>query len=167
MTDRGDLLAGIYSDADLLVSQAITEGMWEGLGPPELAAMAGAVVYEGRQREDSPRLPGGRVRESALALADLARELAEVEARFGVPTTRDLDLGFVWPVHAWAQGGRLATILADSEMAAGDFVRWCRQAIDLLDQIREAVPREHPLHGNARRARDLIDRGIVSYSATA
>ena len=167
VTGRGDLLAGIYSDADLLVAQAITEGMWEGLGPPELAAMAGAVVYEGRQREDSPRLPGGRVRESAVALADLARELAEVESRFGVPTTRDLDLGFVWPVHAWAQGGRLATILADSEMAAGDFVRWCRQAIDLLDQIREAVPREHPLHGNARRARDLIDRGIVSYSATA
>jgi len=167
VTDRGDLLAGIYSDADLLVAQAITEGMWEGLGPPELAAMAGAVVYEGRQREDSPRLPGGRVRESALALADLARELAEVESRFGVPTTRDLDLGFVWPVHAWAQGGRLATILADSEMAAGDFVRWCRQAIDLLDQIREAVPREHPLHANARRGRDLIDRGIVSYSATA
>ncbi|MBM3686187.1 MAG: DEAD/DEAH box helicase [Actinobacteria bacterium] len=167
VTDRGDLLAGIYSDADLLVAQAITEGLWEGLGPPELAAMAGAVVYEGRQREDSPRLPGGRVRESALALADLARELAEVESRFGVPVTRDLDLGFVWPVHAWAQGGRLATILADSEMAAGDFVRWCRQAIDLLDQIREAVPREHPLHANARRARDLIDRGIVSYSATA
>ena len=167
VTPRGDLLAGIYSDADLLVAQAITEGMWDGLGPPELAAMAGAVVYEGRQREDSPRLPGGRVREAALAFADLARELAEVESRFGVPTTRDLDLGFVWPVHAWAQGGRLATILADSEMAAGDFVRWCRQAIDLLDQIREAVPREHPLHANARRARDLIDRGIVSYSATA
>jgi ATP-dependent RNA helicase HelY len=167
VTDRGDLLSGIYSDADLLVAQAITEGMWEGLGPPELAAMAGAVVYEGRQREDSPRLPGGRVRESALALADLARELAEIESRFGVPTTRDLDLGFVWPVHAWAQGGRLAAILADSEMAAGDFVRWCRQAIDLLDQIREAVPRDHALHGNARRARDLIDRGIVSYSATA
>ena len=69
--------------------------------------------------------------------------------------------------RALAKGGRLATILADSEMAAGDFVRWCRQAIDLLDQIREAVPREHPLHANARRARDLIDRGIVSYSATA
>ena len=167
VTSRGDLLAGIYSDADLLVAQAITEGLWDGLGPPELAAMAGAVVYEGRQREDSPRLPGGRVREAAMALADLARELGEVESRWGVPTSRELDLGFVWPVHAWAQGGRLAAILGDAEMAAGDFVRWCRQAVDLLDQIREAVPTDHALHGTARRARDLIDRGIVSYSATA
>jgi ATP-dependent RNA helicase HelY len=167
VTARGDLLAGIYSDADLLVSQAITEGMWDSVSPPELAALAGAIVYEGRQRDDSPRLPGGRIREAAIALADLARELAEVESRFNVPASRDLDLGFVWPVHAWAQGGRLATILDDSEMAAGDFVRWCRQAIDLLDQIREAVDSDHPLHGTARRARDLIDRGIVAYSATA
>lgn len=167
VTSRGDLLAGIYSDNDLLVAQAITEGMWDHLAPPELAAMAGAVVYEGRQRDESPRLPGGKVRDAALALADLARELGEVESRFGVPISRDLDLGFVWPVHAWAQGGRLASILGDADMAAGDFVRWCRQATDLLDQVREAVPTHHPLHANARRARDLIDRGIVAYSATA
>lgn len=167
VTASGQMLAGIYSDNDLLVAQAITEGLWDDVSPPELVALAGAVVYEGRQREDSPRLPGGKVRESALELAELARELDEVEARWGVPTSRDLDLGFVWPVHSWAQGGRLATILADSEMAAGDFVRWCRQAIDLLDQIRDAVDRDHPLHTTARRARDLIDRGIVAYSATA
>jgi ATP-dependent RNA helicase HelY len=167
VTSRGDLLAGIYSDNDLLVAQAITEGMWDHLAPPELAAMAGAVVYEGRQRDESPRLPGGKVRDAALALADLARELGEVESRFGVPISRDLDLGFVWPVHAWAQGGRLASILGDADMAAGAFVRWCRQATDLLDQVREAVPTHHPLHANARRARDLIDRGIVAYSATA
>ena len=167
VTASGQMLAGIYSDNDLLVAQAITEGLWDDVSPPELVALAGAVVYEGRQREDSPRLPGGKVRESALELAELARELDEIEARWGVPTSRDLDLGFVWPVHSWAQGGRLATILADSEMAAGDFVRWCRQAIDLLDQIRDAVDRDHPLHTTARRARDLIDRGIVAYSATA
>ena len=167
VTARGELLAGIYSDADLLVAQAITEGLWTHLSPPELAAIVGAVVYEGRQRDDSPRLPGGPVRSAAEALVDLSHEIAEVEERFGVPTQRPLDLGFVWPLHSWAQGGRLNSILEQSEMAAGDFVRWCRQAIDLLDQIREAVGPDHPLHSAARRARDLIDRGIVAYSATA
>lgn len=167
VTSRGDLLAGIYSDADLLVAQAITEDMWDDLAPPDLAAIVAAVVYEGRQRDESPRLPGGRVRQAATALVDLAAEVADIEERFQVPRQRDLDLGFVWPMHAWAQGGRLATILEQSEMAAGDFVRWCRQAIDLLDQIREAVDDDHPLRGASRRARDLIDRGIVAYSTTA
>ena len=164
---RGDLLAGIYSDTDLLVAQAITEGLWDTLDPPELAALVGAVVYEGRQRDESPRLPGGRVREGARALLELSAELTQVEEGFQVPRQRELDLGFVWPLHAWAQGGRLAAILDESEMAAGDFVRWCRQAIDLLDQIREAVGDDHPLRSASRRARDLIDRGIVAYSATA
>ena len=167
VTDRGELLAGIYSDTDLLVAQAVTEGMWDDLAPPELAAIVGAVVYEGRQRDESPRLPGGRVRPAVMALVDLSTELGEVEERFDVPRQRELDLGFVWPLHAWAQGGRLAQILEQSEMAAGDFVRWCRQAIDLLDQIRDAVAEDHPLRRSARRARDLVDRGIVSYSATA
>jgi ATP-dependent RNA helicase HelY len=167
VTGRGDLLAGIYSDADLLVAQAITEGMWDALSPPDLAAVVGAIVYEGRQRDESPRLPSGAVRSAVEALVDLAAEVNEVEERFGVPSQRNLDLGFVWPLHSWAQGGRLNVILEQSEMAAGDFVRWCRQAIDLLDQIREATGHGHPLHSAARRARDLIDRGIVAYSATA
>jgi len=167
VTSSGDLLAGIYSDSDLLVAQAITDGLWDDLAPPELAAVVAAMVYEGRQREESPRLPSGRVRDAAHALVDLAAEIADIEERFGVPRQRDLDLGFVWPMHSWAQGKRLSTILEQSEMAAGDFIRWCRQAIDLLDQIREAVGPDHPLHGASRRARDLIDRGIVAYSATA
>jgi len=108
----------------------------------------------------------GRVREAVAALEELASEVSEVEAAFQVPGLRELDLGFVGPLHRWAQGGRLAAILADSDMAAGDFVRWCRQAIDLLDQIREAVPADDPLAGTARRAKDLVDRGIVAYSAT-
>lgn len=167
VTPRGELLAGIYSDADLLVAQAMTDGLWDELDPPELAAMAGAIVYEGRQREESPRLPRGRVRESCRQLVELAGELREREAEHGVPETRDLDLGFVWPLYRWAQGGSLASILDEADLAAGDFVRWCRQAIDLLDQIRGAAPDGTHLAGTARRAKDLIDRGIVAYASTA
>jgi ATP-dependent RNA helicase HelY len=167
VTTRGQLLSGIYSDQDLLVAQAITDGLWDHLDPPELAALAGAIVFEGRQREESPRLPRGPVREATHRLVDLAGELRDMESAHDVPGGRDLDLGFVWPLYRWAQGGSLASILDDSELAAGDFVRWCRQAIDLLDQVREATPAGHALRNAARRAKDLIDRGIVAYGATA
>lgn len=166
VTSRGDILTGIYSDADLLVAQAIAEGSWVDLEPPQLAALAGAIVYEGRQRDDAPRVPGGLVRRAVDTAVSVGLDLAEVEAKFGVPRTHELDLGFVWPLYRWAQGGALGAILADTELAAGDFVRWTRQAIDLLDQIREAVPVDHVLRANARRARDLIDRGIVAYAVS-
>ena len=48
-------------------------------------------------------------------------------------------------------------------MAAGDFVRWTKQTIDLLDQL--SLVADAPLATVARKALDAVRRGIVSYSS--
>jgi len=55
--------------------------------------------------------------------------------------------GFVAAVYRWATTGDLASALdasdvgrAGSPLSAGDFVRWCRQVLDLADQVRNAAP---------------------------
>ena len=166
VTPAGDVLAGIYTEVDLLVAQALREGLWDGLEPPDLAAVCAGLVYEGRQQgEEAPRLPGGVVRAALDRTWDLALEIEEIEGKHRVRFQRDLDFGLVWPMHRWAEGTRLSRILTESELSAGDFVRWSRQVIDLLDQIAQALPPESMLRTRARRARDLVDRGIVAYSA--
>ena len=55
-------------------------------------------------------------------------------------------------------------MLGESELAAGDFVRTCKQVIDSLGQVGEAA------HGTrvaqtARRAREAMLRGVVAYSS--
>ena len=47
-------------------------------------------------------------------------------------------------------------------LSPGDFVRWNRQVIDLLEQIRNSVDREQPLAGAARRAVKSLRRGVVA-----
>ncbi|MFM8773392.1 MAG: DEAD/DEAH box helicase [Actinomycetota bacterium] len=165
VTDEGDVLSGIYSDLDLLVAQALREGLWHGLDAPSLASVVAGVVYEGRQREESPRLPGGDIRRALEATASLWGDLDVVQREHEVRFQRELDFGFVWPMHRWVEGGRLASILGEAELAAGDFVRWARQVIDLLDQIHGALPADDPLRARTRSAIDLVDRGIVAYSA--
>ena len=166
ITPAGEVLAGIYTEVDLLVAQALREGLWDGLEPPDLAAVCAGLVYEGRQAgEEAPRLPGGPARSALDRTWDLALEIEDIEKKHGVRFQRDLDFGLVWPMHRWADGARLSRILSDSELSAGDFVRWSRQVIDLLDQIADAVALDSPVRGRARRARDLVDRGIVAYSA--
>ena len=49
-----------------------------------------------------------------------------------------------------------------ADMAAGDFVRWSKQTIDLLDQL--SLVAEQPIAGTARKALDAVRRGIVAYS---
>ena len=68
-------------------------------------------------------------------------------------------------MYRWAQGARLDSVLSDADMAAGDFVRTCKQTIDLLDQL--SVVADAPVGANARKALEAIRRGIVAYSSVA
>ena len=81
----------------------------------------------------------------------------------GLPLTREPDLGFVTAAHRWASGQTLARALqttAGEERTAGDFVRWCRQVIDLLDQIAKAAGPD-PLAEVAQEATRSLRRGVV------
>jgi ATP-dependent RNA helicase HelY len=63
-------------------------------------------------------------------------------------------------VHDWAQGAHLDAVI-DADLAAGDFVRWCKQVIDLLDQLADAAPTPG-LRETAQRAVHAVRRGIVA-----
>jgi ATP-dependent RNA helicase HelY len=48
-------------------------------------------------------------------------------------------------------------------MAAGDFVRWAKQTIDLLDQL--SLVTDGAQARTARQALDAVRRGIVAHSS--
>ncbi len=167
VSDDGRRLARIYSESDLLVAECLRRGVWDGLTAPELAAVVSTVVYESRRElETLPRVPAGVV---STALADTVRiwsELTDDERRHKITPTREPDLGFTWPVHRWARGESLTAVLATAgengqQLSAGDFVRWCRQVVDLLDQVRVASG-PAPLSQVASDAVAALRRGVVA-----
>lgn len=66
-------------------------------------------------------------------------------------------------MHSWARGGTLDRVLDEADLAAGDFVRWTKQTIDLLDQL--SIVAEPPVATTARKALDAVRRGIVAYAS--
>jgi ATP-dependent RNA helicase HelY len=56
----------------------------------------------------------------------------------------------------------LDDILADTEMAPGDFVRNCKQLADLLRQIEEVAGRETA--ALVREGRQRVLHGVVAYT---
>ena len=66
-----------------------------------------------------------------------------------------------WMMHRWASGQKLDYVLRGQDMAAGDFVRRCKQVVDLLGQISDAAP-EPQLRTTARKAIDAVMRGVVA-----
>ncbi|GAB2877336.1 DEAD/DEAH box helicase [Streptomyces mayteni] len=172
VTREGRRLGRLYGELDLLASECLRAGVWEGLGPEELAACASALVYEARSADDAPapELPGGPARQ---ALGEMVRiwgrlDALEEEHRISQATgvgQREPDLGFAMPVFRWAHGNGLDAVLRDADMPAGDFVRWCKQVIDVLGQIAAAAPPEGTVPGSARKAVDAVLRGVVAYSS--
>ncbi|MFI5804105.1 DEAD/DEAH box helicase [Streptomyces sp. NPDC051561] len=172
-TEHGKRLARLYGELDLLASECLRDGVWEGLSPAELAACVSALVYEARQSDDAvaPKVPGGAAK---AALGEMVRIWGRLDAleedhkinqAEGVGQ-REPDLGFAWAVFMWASGKGLDEVLREAEMPAGDFVRWCKQVIDVLGQVAAAAPREgSTVAKNARRAVDAVLRGVVAYSS--
>ena len=173
VTEEGRVLAAIYAELDLLVAQFLRDQVWVGLSPAELASCAAALIYESRRDDesDSPRLPRGGVQEALAHMVRTWGELVELENDHGLSFQRQLDLGFCWAAYRWASGHRLDAVLRDVDMAAGDFVRWCKQLIDLLDQIAGAAAdgteAGRELSATARTAVSSVRRGVVSFSSVS
>jgi ATP-dependent RNA helicase HelY len=172
VTDAGRMLQRLYNDMDLVAAECLRQGIWEGLTAPELAACASALVFEARQADDAapPRLPGGRVGEVLAETVRLWGQLVELEAEEKVSFLREPDLGFAYAAYRWASGNRLESVLRDVDLAAGDFVRWCKQLADLLGQIADAAgshrtPEGIALARTAREAVDSVKRGVVAFSS--
>ncbi|GGV67859.1 MULTISPECIES: DEAD/DEAH box helicase [Streptomyces] len=173
VTEHGRRLARLYGELDLLASECLRERVWEGLGPAELAACVSALVYESRAGDDAmaPKLPAGKAKEALGEMVRIWGRLDALEEEFRISQTegvgqREPDLGFAWAAYMWASGKGLDEVLRETEMPAGDFVRWCKQVIDVLGQIAAAAPTENStVARNARRAVDGLLRGVVAYSS--
>jgi len=168
VTANGEQLARLWGESDLLAAECLRHGVWDGLEPAELAAVVSALVYESRRDNATlPRVPSGRVGDALAATVRLWAQLESDERRHRVERTREPDLGFAWPVYRWARGEPLSAVLAaaeqnNAELSAGDFVRWCRQVLDLLDQIAGVAGRAAGVGRAAVQAGQALRRGVVA-----
>ncbi|QZA20097.1 RNA helicase [Mycobacterium malmoense] len=176
VTDDGRLLARIYSESDLLIAECLRTGAWAGLKPAELAAVVSAVLYEARGGDGpgaafAAEVPTQRLRQALQQTLRLSTALRADEQAHRIAPSREPDDGFVHVIYRWARTGDLAAALAaadvtgaGSPLSAGDFVRWCRQVLDLLDQVRNAAP-DAELRATAKRAINDVRRGVVAVDA--
>jgi ATP-dependent RNA helicase HelY len=115
-------------------------------------------TYEARSADQAGEWPSPLTAERGERIAEVAAELAAAETARRLPVTRPPDPGFVEAAFYWASGVELDDLF-DDDFAAGDFVRNCRQLLDLLRQLRDVFP---DLRSTASAAITLVDRGVVA-----
>jgi ATP-dependent RNA helicase HelY len=165
LSAAGRTLKRIYGERDLLVAEALRRNLWNDLDPASLAAMATCIVFEPRRDTGNlPErfLPRGAFREALARTEDIWSRLDDYEREHKLPGSEPLATGLSTAMYHWARGHSLDAVLTEADLAAGDFVRWTKQTIDLLDQL--SIVADGGVGRNARAALEAIRRGIVAYS---
>ncbi|HUC04697.1 MAG TPA: DEAD/DEAH box helicase [Acidimicrobiales bacterium] len=190
LTPAGDRLARIYHESDLLVAEALSHGLFDGLEPSLLAGVVSAVVFEPRRARRTVAHSGARPRSNrrgprkavlsdrlgekrsvqlhdrTAVLAELAEAIRASEEHHLVPRTRQPAGGLSTSVASWARGASLETALGVAardvgELAPGDFVRTMKSVADLVQQVAYAATDPATAEA-ARQAVSQLLRGVVA-----
>ena len=178
VTGAGKVLARIYAERDLLIAECLRTGVFEGLSAGELAGALSACVYEPRLSAQSiglPVSPGSRLGQCLRAQLGVSHRIHDLESLARIEVSSGAEPALAGAVQAWRDGAQLADILDATELTAGDFVRWCKQLLDVVGQIASLSPPQDATPEQARTVTDLsmraaeasldLNRGVVSWSA--
>ncbi len=163
LTEGGEILARVFHESDLLVTEAMRAGLLDGLDAPALAGLVSTFVYEHRAPDDPPPpwFPSRDLRERYGAIERLSTDLAFLEQQHGLTVHRPPEATFFAVAYAWVAGESFAEVVAEEELTGGDFVRAVKQLTDLLGQIATVSP-DPTTRATARRAADACFRGVVA-----
>ncbi|MGH3458351.1 DEAD/DEAH box helicase [Aeromicrobium sp.] len=166
VTPDGQRLQRVYSELDLLISECLREGVWDGLEPADLAAVISGLTFESRSSDDTPAplMPNRQVLEVSETMDSLCADLKRLEREHRLTYLREPDFGFAHAVWSWVHGASLDDVLRETEMAAGDFVRAMKQLIDVMAQVADAAGAGE-LRDAVRAALAELRRGVVSYTS--
>ena len=159
----GKMLAKIYGETDLLIAESIQSGVFANLSPSELVSVISSCIYESRN-DEAAKVPRGEIQLALAAITKIYGKIHDAESDLNLEPMRAPDFGFCWPSQKWASGHSLTSILKESDLTVGDFVRSMKQIIDLLRQLRSAAPE---LQGVIDDSLKKIDRGVIAYAGAA
>ncbi|UZD63826.1 DEAD/DEAH box helicase [Brevibacterium sp. JSBI002] len=161
--EHSTMLRRIYGERDLLVALTIRAGLWDRLNEPELAAFASIFVFQSRRDTlTAHRAPSPDLKAVCDESETIWRRLFHLEEQHALTTTDEPDRGLIRPMYRWTEGKTLSESLRGSDIAAGDFVRWAKQSLDLLGQVAEVIDAETAVR--VRRTIEAIRRGVVADS---
>ncbi|HEV2057636.1 MAG TPA: DEAD/DEAH box helicase [Methylomirabilota bacterium] len=168
---KGQLIAGLRHDNELLISEMVDRGVFEDTTLAEAAALCSCLIEESRSGDSAvARLflkKRPKLKRKLQDLESVAHTVLEVQRHHHLPMPVGVSTGFMPSVFRWASGEDDWSGIVEESFGGheGDLIRALRRLIDLLRQLGEAPEVPQALAGLLGRAARVVDRGIVLESA--
>ncbi len=166
LTGKGQMLASVFHECDLLITECLGLGLLDDVEAPVLAGLLSVFVHEHRSPEPPapPWFPDAAARQRWLRIVAASEDLSAEERAAGLGGHRPPDPGFFAAAHGWTAGHTLSTVVGDEELTGGDFVRTMKQLVDLARQVALVAP-QAATRAVAHQVAEVARRGIVADGA--
>ena len=168
---KGQLIAGLRHDNELLVAEVVDRGILEELTLGEAATICSCLLEEARSGDGAvARLflkKRPKLKRKLEALESAASAVIEAQRGHHLSMPVALSTGFMPSIFRWASGEDDWSSIVEESFGGheGDLIRAMRRLIDVLRQLAESPEVPPALAGLLGRAARVIDRGIVLESA--
>jgi superfamily II RNA helicase len=161
VTPKGQI-AAVINGYELPVAELIESRVLEHLDELQLCIVLSGLVHEERKNELHRRLPPAALGEFRRDIEQVVGRLVEKEHALGIPASiRPIDFRLGAAVSAWCRGADFEELRQHTTTPPGDLVRVMRLTVQLLRQLRSALPRSSAVVPLLDGARDLLNRDEV------
>ena len=161
LSPKGHVAAHLYG-YELQTTELLFDGYFDLLDEVQTNILVTAITFE--SREDTFYKELGK-RDLNIAFADLDRRIQRLQyrqERYGIKTSiKALDASLSSVVNAWSKGCDFEELSKYTDASDGDIVRGLRLAINLLRQIKRAIPQHEFLQGKLENCIARMNRGVV------
>jgi superfamily II RNA helicase len=147
LTGKGKFASHIYAD-EILITELLFSGAFNNLSEVEINVLIGTIVYEPRRSDKFKSRKNYKP-----VKVDMSNKIIQKE--LNIEDMKNID----WIVRLWSSGADLDSIMEKTSWEEGDIIRFFRQIIDRLGQVRQA---ESVLTDKLSDCIKLIDRDVVS-----
>ena len=161
VTAKGEV-AALVNGFELPVAELLESGLLDWLDEAQIAVVFASLVFEERKNDLYRRLPPNVLGSHRADVEQVVGRLVLAEKELGLPPSirpPNFKIGAV--VAAWCRGAGFDDLRDLTTTPNGDLVRVMRLTVQVLRQLRSAIPPRSPLATRLDRARELLNRDEV------
>jgi len=161
LSPKGHVAAHLYG-YELQTTELLFDGYFDLLNEVQTNILVAAITFESREDTFYKEL---EKRDLDIAFSDLDRRIRRLQyrqERYGITTPiKALDASLSSVVNAWSKGCDFEELSQYTDASDGDIVRGLRRAMNLLRQIKRAIPPDEFLQGKLENCITRMNRGVV------
>ena len=156
LTPLGETCAALRGENELWLGVALASDALEGLGPEQIAGVAGALCCDANRQTSCAYGPSPELDVALEAIEPDAGELMSLQFEAGMDAPVNVSRSVAALVESWASGASWDQVRRDTNLDEGDVARVFRRTAELLAQVPRARHLPEKTRHAAKRAANLV-----------